>query len=113
MSLLKRKSSYDFPDLSTMTRIHEPGGSRPSIDLDQSWTDLDKLRWKARIVEIDAGVAVTPVVAQYWRNEVKQDGFYAFNSERGCGGTYRFHEAWDFLNGVDLGARLARGGSVQ
>jgi ABC-type Fe3+ transport system substrate-binding protein len=101
-------------------RVHEGNGSHIEPPLEQSWDDLTKLRWHAGVVKADSGVAahimpgamsekaVLGVVGPY---RTRWD-IYAIRVGNASHSAYTFREAWDFLNGVETGARAVRESSV-
>ncbi|WKW86372.1 hypothetical protein SEA_BUDSKI_96 [Gordonia phage Budski] len=90
----------------TVTRVHTDHGSHIEPPLDQGWSELDQLRWKAGVVIEDAGVPLRITLnddARLSCNGVNVPGIYGLqlgytSSARG------FHDMWDYLNGVRAGA---------
>jgi len=93
----------------TVQRVTTEWGSRIEPPLDQSWSDLEKLRWHAAVVGVDAGVVAPRVdVCDYSSRRFgiwfPNRGYYTV---QGCG-PLRYAEAWDYLNGMLAGAKLVR-----
>lgn len=95
--------------------VEHDRGSHVEPPLDQGWSDLDKLRWKAGTVRAAVGVVVriSPGAMSSPRpfglgHRIHWDryGLYIGN-----GGYVAFtlDQAWDFLNGVEAGASAATG----
>lgn len=97
-----------------VARVYFDGGSRIEPPLNQSWSNLEKLRWHAAVVELEAGIRVniTPSTHQVkrfgvWRDVQPQEYDYTAPGVSGMLGTYC--EAWAWLNGLAAGARFQRG----
>ena len=88
-------------------RIHHASGSRIEPPLDQSWSDLEKLRWHAAVIEHDTGAPVRIDTARYWIGAVLQRGFYDITLGGTNIGPLSYNAAWDYLNGIAIGARYA------
>ncbi|MBM7280344.1 hypothetical protein JTZ10_21605 [Gordonia rubripertincta] len=89
----------------TVTRVHTGNGSHIEPPLKQDWSELDKLRWKAGVVIADAGVPLRIKLndnARYASNGVD---IPVYGLQLGPMSTSRrFHDMWDYLNGVSAGA---------
>jgi hypothetical protein len=94
-------------------RIHTSNGSYIEPPLDQQWDALTKLRWQAGVVRADAGVTVyvmpgaltTPgLLGRPW---VHWD-YFALRIGQASHASYRYDEAWIFLNGVSAGAEATQ-----
>jgi hypothetical protein len=95
-------------------RVHTDHGSHVEPELVQSWSDLDKLRWHAAVVEQDTGLTIEVGLSDHrikrpgsdrweqvhgeYRISVVRPGVYS------SGMAFRFVEAWAYLNGVCDGA---------
>lgn len=80
-------------------RVATEGGSHIEPPFDPSWSDLDKLRWTASVVEADTGVRPVP--------HLEENGLYSINVGASSFGGFTFGSAWTFLNGVSAGAAAA------
>lgn len=101
-------------------RVSHDSGSHVEPPLDQAWSDLEKLRWHAGVVEADSGVrafiipramtekAVLGLVGPF---RTRWD-LYSIRIGNSSHSAFNFNEAWDFLNGVDAGANAARESAV-
>lgn len=91
-------------------RVSDETGSHIEPPLQDDWSDLERLQWHAAVVECDAGVRVTIKPANAWHNGLRRSGVYniSYSHERmsGSSSAYTFGQAWTFLNGIELGARL-------
>ena len=90
--------------------VSDGRGSHVEPPLEQGWSELDKLRWKAGTVEASVGVTVhiypgamsTPrLFGQGHRIHWDRYGLRIGNSSHTA---FTFDSAWDFLNGVEAGA---------
>lgn len=88
--------------------MSESGGSHIEPPLDQSWSELEKLQWRAAVVALDSGVEVSVHSAVFWIGDRKQEGTFDIRYGRGVESVGYLDTAWSFLNGVELGARLAK-----
>lgn len=79
-------------------RIEDEHGSHIEPPLDNSWPDVDRLRWKAAVVELDTGIPTLVV------RDSLNPGRYSINVGH-AGTNLTFNEAWVFFMGVDMGAR--------
>lgn len=99
-------------DFSNLQRVQTGTGGGTHIEpaFDDTWSELDKLRWNLRVMQIDCGLDLPIQVfkAHYERNGVLQDGYYGFQTPNSSWTAYDYHAAWDFINGVRLGAELAQ-----
>ncbi len=108
--------------MMNVTRVNHGGGSHVEPPFDESWNDLTKLEWATAVSLADAGlppdaVKVVPTSAgriiRRWGKEHVQRyaGRYdiAYGPGRGVTCSFGYHEARTYLQGVTLGARLARG----
>lgn len=90
-------------DLTDVRRVENPRGSHIEPPLDQSWSPLDKLRWNARVVEIDSDLPI----GTFDIRDVG-DGLFAMLTP-GVGGMHETYSAvWQRLVMTGAGARLAR-----
>ncbi|MBN7381639.1 hypothetical protein IUT00_10475 [Mycobacteroides abscessus subsp. massiliense] len=91
------------------------GGSVPVPELNQSWSDLEKLQWLAALVSGETGLTLTVGKARYWSGGIPQRGYYSIGMRYGltsssCG-PYDFGSAWVYLNGIQAGATAVGGQS--
>lgn len=94
-------------------RIADGSGSHIEPPLEQSWSDLEKLRWHAGVVLADTGVrvGVTTNSASHknWRGDwVIDRDMYSLNVGRASYSAYRYDDAWTFIIGVSAGAEALR-----
>lgn len=84
------------------------GGSVPVPELNQSWSDLMKLKWLAALVSGETGLSVTVGKARYWSGGIPQRGYYSIGMRYGrtssAAGPYDYSSAWVYLNGIQAGA---------
>jgi hypothetical protein len=91
----------------------ENGGRGPDPALDQAWSSLDKLRWKAALVSASTGLTVRVNNARAWRNKVRIQGVFDV-SVTGPNGYWstccpgNLDNTWTYLNGAETGAQAAR-----
>lgn len=95
-------------------RIHTAIGSHVEPPLDQTWSQIQKLRWHAAVVEVDndfQGIEISKAhlsrrIMGRW---VRVPDVYEIAVGSGGGsGAYTFSQAWDYLNGVSAGMRAMR-----
>jgi hypothetical protein len=76
--------------------------------LDESWPDLERLRWHAAVVCLDAGAPPGTVEVEEARLWVGGDAVPDVYNVRRAGasiGVFTFGRAWDYLNGWSDGFR--------
>ena len=100
----------------TVARIRDDRGSHIAPPLEQSWSDLEKLRWQAGVVLVDSGVRVR--ISDDARASSNGVDIPVLGILIGRSSTSRtFRAAWDYLNGVSAGAceaiRQADNGEAQ
>jgi hypothetical protein len=102
--------------MSTVQRIRTDHGSHVEPPFDESWSDLEKLRWKTAIAELDGGLGVgTLKVSEAPQEERKKrfvmsyryPVFYQLSYGYGSMGIYTYDQMWVLLTGVLLGASLS------
>lgn len=105
--------SYRQHEPMTVRRVGTEHGSHVEPPLEQSWSNLDKLRWHAALVEHETGITVRVVTGALsakplgrWR--VVPDS-YSFRVGHGQIGSFDYREAWTYLNGVADGAKAREG----
>jgi hypothetical protein len=92
-------------------RRRPDGRADPSFD--HTWSDLDKLRWKAGIVYLECGVDITITTRCYsyrflWRDIYPSDAYGIDVPVPGGSAGHlplRFNDAWEFMNGVVAGTQ--------
>lgn len=93
-------------------RVQDESGSHIEPPLDETWTDLDKLRWHAAVVAADTGLRVSVQAAeQYTKAGVRWEievGLYSVNVGFSATSGLRFDRAWTYLNGVSTGSAQTR-----
>lgn len=85
----------------------ERGGWTPDPPMDESWSDLVKLKWHAALVRSKTGINVT-----VHRQPQDHQGDYYQTTLRGTGWfivtVHTYRNAWTYLNGVEAGAKAAQ-----
>lgn len=96
-----------------VVRVHTRNGSHIDPPLNQAWSELDRLRWHAGVVQADCGVTayITPgalsTPGPFGRMRRHMDE-YAIRIGARSSSSFNYHEAWDYLNGVEAGANAIR-----
>ncbi|OLT80124.1 Uncharacterised protein [Mycobacteroides abscessus subsp. bolletii] len=89
------------------------GGHVPVPELNQSWSDLEKLQWLAALVSGETGLTITVGKARYWSGGIPQRGYYSIGMRYGrtasSSGPYNYGTAWVYLNGIQAGATAVGG----
>ena len=109
-------------DLPIVRRIETDHGSYIEPPFEESWSELEKLRWHLAVALHDGGdpdirVGITPakcgrIVRRATRRRPEKvewyDGMYGFqlNDSFHSGRSYR--DMWDFLNGFSAALRAVR-----
>jgi hypothetical protein len=89
-----------FADL----RMVEMGrGTGPSLDLDPSWDEITKLRWKAALVERATGIRVIVTRGHGTINGREIPNQYNLNIGSSSLSGASFNSNWTLLNGVEIG----------
>lgn len=88
--------SIQAPKFDVKRIRKENGGSYIDPPLDENWSDLVKLGWHACVVSLDADLPPIKVYQHPHNYQVE-------NSSTGG-----FHRTWALINGIEIGARLAR-----
>lgn len=93
-------------------RVTTATGSRIDPPLNDSWSDLKKLEWKAAVIEADTGLKIeiydprsaTKFFGGWVRDRPRRYGFLV-----GCSSaaSFSFGQAWTFMNGIELGYKTA------
>ena len=91
-----------------VSRVQDASGSHIEPALDQRWSELDQLRWKAGVVAADAGIRVEIQTNVLRRNGRVVPGRYGIAYMGGGGYACDFECMWSLLNGIELGAKLAK-----
>ena len=86
-------------------------GGHPEPPCDESWSDLDKLRWLAALVSSKTGLRVSVHPAEQ-RTKIRgrgrvEPGLYGVNVGFAATSGQSFHSAWTLLTGIDIGAEQA------
>lgn len=82
-------------------RIHTQHGSHIEPPLDDSWSEIDKLRWDAAVIEHDHGLRL--------KVEERERGFVVIAPDTGFGSNYlTYQAAWVHMNDLGLGAEMYR-----
>ncbi len=95
----------------TVRRVCTSTGSRIDPPLEDAWGDLQKLRWKAAVAQVDCGVAVTVNNANYTVNGKPYPAFVV-GVEGASSGPHSVGTAWAVINGIIYGAGAVRRESV-
>lgn len=90
-----------FADL----RMVEEGSGRggPSINLDPSWDEITKLRWKAALVERATGIRIIVTPGHGTINGREIPNQYNLNIGSSSLSGASFNSNWTLLNGVEIG----------
>ncbi|MFE9398631.1 hypothetical protein [Streptomyces flavidovirens] len=91
-----------------VTRVRTEGGSHIEPPLDPAWSELTRLAWHAAVVTHDTGLRIAIHPGRYKVNGESVPGFYNLVVGSSSSGPHTFRSAWDYLNGVDTGARQTR-----
>lgn len=84
----------------------------PEPPLDDDWSDLDKLRWHAGIVQHRTGLRIRVSTGGY-RERIGDEwveipGMYGLQIGRRSLSARPYQRAWDYLNGVEIGYEEAQ-----
>lgn len=82
------------------------GGSHIEPPLQDTWSEIEKLRWHAGVVLVDSGVRVTINDSERYSvngRDVPVIGIQVGNTMT----SKRFDDAWNYLNGVSAGGQQA------
>jgi hypothetical protein len=94
----------DLDVIENAHMIHSDKGSKPEPPLDQSWSDLIKLKWHAALVRSETDINVT--VHQQPQNY--PGSFYQITltgpNWSSCS-IHTYRDAWRYLNGIQDGAK--------
>ena len=104
-----RKEPEDTPIFWSMVRrIETERGSYvlPPFRLD--WSELDKLRWQAATVRVDAGVSVTVRPSEAWSNGVEIPDLYGLSTKWLAMSGQPYLVVSDVLDGIEIGAETVR-----
>jgi len=85
-------------------RVETEGGSRIEPPLNQSWSTLKKLQWKASVVSVDSGLDVWVDQSGLSSPDSFALGVTGFSS---CT-PHTYREAWSYLSGISTGAEAVR-----
>jgi len=96
----------------TVRRVYASTGSHIEPPLEDAWGDLQKLRWKAAVTQVDCGVAVTVNNADY-TVAGKVCPAFVVGVEGASSGPHSMGTAWSVINGIMYGAEAVRRESVQ
>jgi hypothetical protein len=102
------------PDFTGLRRVAVDNCTHIEPPLDSGWSLLDKLHWWARVAEVDGGIEVAVTESQYSRDNRPQRDYFDVHVSgsgvyRSVSGPMRFEAAWTYINGLECGARAARG----
>ena len=80
----------------TVRRIETDTGSHVEPPIDQAWSELEQLRWKAAVTEVDGGVPV-----RVWE---MGRGRYSVQVGRSSLGAAGFDQCWSHMSSASCGA---------
>lgn len=86
----------------------DDGSSHIEPPLDQEWSELEKLKWKAEVASDDSGLEIGVAPGEYHIGGVRQPYFYTVNTPHSSSGPHTFDEAWTRMNGIVTGAQEVR-----
>lgn len=105
----------DFPNMQThepmdVTLSKDGSSSFPEPPLDPTWSNLDRLRWKAGNVTRETGLYIRirtggSFVTTKNGERIEVKDAYALQVGKTSGTSMPFHNAWDYLSGVATGHR--------
>lgn len=99
-------------DEMVVTRVLTEHGGHIEPPLDESWSDLDKLRWWAAAVAVDTGLRVSVSESEQRTRRhgrwVPERGLYSVSVGSSFRSGATFNNCWTFLSGVCTGAQQAR-----
>ena len=85
----------------TVQRIHSANGSHIEPPLESDWSDLEKLRWRAAVVEHDNRLPEGTIkVTEHPHN-------FCIQTPGSSMSVIGLHDTWSVLTGIDIGLRLA------
>lgn len=89
-------------------RVMEGRTSSPEPRFRQSWSRLRKLRWHASLIMAEhPGVRLYVEKGRSWTNSVFNYGLFSIAYNQGGMSPMSFDRAWDVLNGIEIGLRIA------
>jgi hypothetical protein len=88
-----------------VVRVETANGSHIEPQLDQEWSNLDKLRWHLAVCLHDAGADPELMHVEPGNMTINGRAVEAYQLLHPCGtfGGGGFHEMWDLINGVQIG----------
>lgn len=93
--------------ITTVTRIHTEHGSHIEPPLDRAWSEFDKLRWQAAVVEHDHDLRLD--VREHAPHNGRRFTVSATSPRFRFGSNwFTFQEAWGHINDLALGAQIYR-----
>ncbi len=93
-------------------RVKTPMGSRIEPALDQSWYQLDRLRWWAAVATIDGGVHIEVEVSDYRVAGIRQFGYYNVRVGDSVSGPMSYSTAQTYITGASAGAEAVRNAPI-
>ena len=99
----------------TVTRVRTDTGTHIEPPLDESWDDHTKLCWHAAVIMCDCpGIKVQVKTGglkrKRFRKWVEVPGVYNIMVGHSSAAPFTYREAWDYLNGVQIGWEAAQAG---
>jgi hypothetical protein len=85
-------------ELPTVARVADEHGSHIEPPLDENWTSLEKLRWRAACVRLAS--PDLPIGVRQYEGDPPTYGLVIGNTGVG---DMPFHQCWTYLNGVETG----------
>jgi hypothetical protein len=97
--------THHFPE---MVRVENGHGSAIDPPLDDSWSHQRQLEWRCAVVRVDTGLEVSVRPGHSWLNGYELPDQFSL-SGRTWARSADFWNCWTYLNGLEQGARMARG----
>jgi hypothetical protein len=113
--VISLRKTRPAPDFTGLRRVTVGNTSHIEPPLYSDWSLLDKLHWWARAAEVDGGIEVAVTESRYSKGNRPQRDYFDVHVSSGSGayrsvsGPMRFEAAWTYINGLECGARAARG----
>lgn len=88
--------------------VETEDGRTPEPRLRQSWSRLRKLQWNASLIMSEhPGVRLYVSKGKSWTNNRFNYGLFQISYNNGGKSAMDYNTAWELLNGIDLGLRIA------
>jgi hypothetical protein len=107
-------TDYQLHDPIPAIYVRHGNGTNPEPPMDPEWSDLDKLRWKAGLIEHEIGVRIRIATGCHrfrngdtWITDFSQYGWSYSTPHRAISGASRsFHDMWEWMVGIVDGYTL-------